>query len=147
MDMKQNCRAIAYSVMDGRMRFLLLKAPKGYWENPGGGIEAGESSIEATLRETREESGITSMCLYPKTRVQTGYVSESNGNPVYICLDAYAVKVQPRGRVVLPYELEHIDYRWADYGSALAFLTGYPEQRYVFKRVVHKIPGFGFPGP
>ena len=42
-----------------------------YYKFPGGGIEAGESPVEAMIRETREESGLT---VIPESVAEYGYV-------------------------------------------------------------------------
>ena len=45
---------------DGRMlltRRSPLESRPGYWDAPGGGVEAGESHLDAALREGREELG------------------------------------------------------------------------------------------
>lgn len=51
-------------------RFLLTKRPEGkvyagYWEFPGGKIEAGESALQAITRELHEELGIQVEQAYP----------------------------------------------------------------------------------
>ena len=51
-------------LIDGEGRFLLTSRPEGkvyagYWEFPGGKLEAGESVEEALRRELHEELGIT----------------------------------------------------------------------------------------
>ncbi len=45
---------------DPTCRVLLLRAYN-YWDFPKGGVEAGESSLEAAVREVREETGITEL--------------------------------------------------------------------------------------
>lgn len=42
-----------------------------YYKFPGGGIEEGESQIDAMIRETREESGLI---VIPESVVEYGYV-------------------------------------------------------------------------
>jgi 8-oxo-dGTP pyrophosphatase MutT (NUDIX family) len=47
------------AVRDGEGRLLLVRrADTGNWELPGGKVELGESSVDAVVREVREESGI-----------------------------------------------------------------------------------------
>ena len=45
---------------DGAWRVLLLRA-FGYWDFPKGGIEPGETALEAARRETREETALTDL--------------------------------------------------------------------------------------
>ena len=43
------------------------------WQFPQGGIDAGESDLEAAVRELREETGVTSVRLIARTRDWIGY--------------------------------------------------------------------------
>jgi 8-oxo-dGTP pyrophosphatase MutT (NUDIX family) len=45
--------------MDGNVHLLLIRDPYGKWGFPKGHVENGESSLEAALREVREETGLT----------------------------------------------------------------------------------------
>ena len=52
-----------------------------YYKFPGGGIEQGEEPMDAMIRETREESGLT---VIPETVREDGYVhriQKSNKDP------------------------------------------------------------------
>ena len=58
--------------MDEENQFLLtLRSPekKEYplcWENPGGGVQWGEESLTAALRELKEETGISASIILKK---------------------------------------------------------------------------------
>lgn len=68
-------RSVSVVVEDPRGRvLLLLRGPTDpwmplRWNLPGGKIERGESSIEAAMRETREEAGLYVYALSPLARV------------------------------------------------------------------------------
>ena len=66
---RQAARVVA---IDERGRVLLIKAHDparpdagSWWELPGGGIERGESSEHACLRELHEEGGVASALMGP----------------------------------------------------------------------------------
>ena len=56
--------AVRVVLTDAAGRILLFHAvtpevgPAGWWELPGGGIDDGESYLEAAVREVREETGL-----------------------------------------------------------------------------------------
>jgi len=57
-------------LIDGQGRFLLTSRPEGkvyagYWEFPGGKLEAGETVEQALRRELHEELGVTIVAAQP----------------------------------------------------------------------------------
>ncbi len=51
--------SVKASIKDDTGRVLLVRAKDGSWELPGGGLEHGENSKEALIREIGEETGLT----------------------------------------------------------------------------------------
>jgi 8-oxo-dGTP diphosphatase len=40
-------------------RILLVRSQRGFWSTPGGHLDFGESPVDAAIRETLEETGVT----------------------------------------------------------------------------------------
>lgn len=53
---------------------------KGYWECPGGKVEAGESLFEALIREIQEEGAVT----IKRAEVMFDYIVETTLGPIHI---------------------------------------------------------------
>jgi len=58
IETRDTARGITYDIVNGEYIFLLLKTKYGYWQNPQGGIDPGESEIGAIVRELVEETGL-----------------------------------------------------------------------------------------
>ena len=75
MRLRQGVRAV---ILDPDDRVLLvrfnwdgLEPADGFWANPGGGVEAGESRLAALQRELREETGLLVDSLGPELWTKT----------------------------------------------------------------------------
>lgn len=81
--------AVAIWVVNSAGQLLVtLRAPEkenwaGYWENTGGAVQAGENSLQAAVRELREETGITAapadLRLLGSTQWRQGFMD------IYLC--------------------------------------------------------------
>lgn len=147
---RKNVRGIAYDIVDNKYLFLLIKARKGYWQNPQGGRKKGKSKIkglirktegeiEAVLRETKQETGLDKLVVYPQTKSVIEYDAPREGEQWHIKLSAYAVKADSKQEVILSKKEGHTDYAWVNYNTALKMLDEYPEQKIIFKEVVDKL--------
>ena len=99
-------------VYDGKGNFLLTRrAPgktfAGTWENSGGSAQAGETSLQAIVRELREETGI---CAEPEEFELLEYICEGPVHYDHYCLH----RDIPLEQVVLqPGETDAV--RWASF--------------------------------
>lgn len=126
--------AVRVVVQDGGGRILLFRtrdvtdpALGDWWELPGGGIDPGETYLEAALRELREETGIIAggEQVGPPTWRRTASFRYRHGRRlqhevvVRVALVGPGPAVDDTGR--LGYEKEdYFDFRWWNVADILA---------------------------
>lgn len=126
--------AVRVVVQDGCGRILLFRtrdvtdpALGDWWELPGGGIDAGETYLEAALRELREETGIIAAAhqVGPPAWRRTASFRYRHGRRlqhevvVRVALDCAGPAVDDAER--LDYEKEdYFDFRWWTVDDILA---------------------------
>ena len=139
MKERRNVRGILFDDQQSDMRFLLLLARKGYWQFPQGGIDAGESEVEAVQREVLEETGLRvwKRDVLVKTKVEELYFAERNGEAMKVRLSAFAVRVSSEKEIIIGRGGDaHQDFQWVSRSRALKLLVEYPEQKKVFEKVL-----------
>ncbi len=117
------------------MRFLLLRAYRN-WDLPKGRLEAGETPLEAAIREVREETALLDLDFawgdasietepYAGGKVVRFYVARSVGGAV-------SLPINPTlGRA------EHHEFRWVSLDTALALTV--PRLQHVLQWAVDRI--------
>lgn len=69
---RRSCGVVSFRTVNGEREFLILLQSNNCWSFPKGHMDAGESEEETSLRELREETGLTAR-LVPEARVELGY--------------------------------------------------------------------------
>ena len=102
-------------------KILLLKYKGGgHWDFPKGHIEKGESETETTLRELREETGISNVKLFPNFREKIEY-SFRRGRSIIKKQVVYFLGETEEKDITLSHE--HTDFIWANSDIALNTAT------------------------
>lgn len=112
---------VVVSLADRKLKFLLLRAYRN-WDFPKGLVEAGESPIDAAVREVREETTLDDISFdwgmvfmdtgpYNRGKIARYYVARSKETLI-------SLPVNPD--LGIP---EHHEARWFDYEKALSMVS------------------------
>jgi 8-oxo-dGTP pyrophosphatase MutT (NUDIX family) len=111
--------AILFKKLDKEIQYLLLKrTPEsgGFWQPITGGIDEGETKIQALRREIGEETGIKNFI-----RIIRDVHRFEFFDPHLIKEYAFGVQIHIDEEVVLD-KKEHSEYRWCNFHEALRLL-------------------------
>lgn len=101
-------------------KFLLLHYTSGHWDFAKGNIEKNESEVQAVIRETKEETGISDLELVEGFREVVAY-KYRHGNKLVNKEVAIFLAYTKTARVEISHE--HIGYAWLSYDEAVRRLT------------------------
>ena len=108
---------VVYKIGDNLERtYLLLQYPGKYWDFPKGKLEQGEKWVDAALRETREETGLTVAVDTQFDHSYTYSFNDFRGNRVEKTVVFFIAQAEKDAVVQLSYE--HIDFLWLNYQQA-----------------------------
>ncbi len=134
---RMSAGVVVVSLLDRKLKFLLLRAYRN-WDFPKGLVEAGESPIEAAIREVREETTLDDISFdwgtvymdtgpYNKGKIARYYVARSK--EIHIELPVNPELGMP----------EHHEALWVDYAKALTMVSPrlQPVMRWAYGVVYH----------
>jgi len=116
-------QGILFRKINGKIQYLLLKRiEEGFWQPVTGGIEEGETKIEALKREVREETGIKNIVGIMKEILYDEFRDffKREGCQRLIKEFAFGVEVSSNDKIVM--SREHSEYRWCGFEEALKLL-------------------------
>lgn len=142
---RMSAGVVVVSVLDHKLRFLLLRAYRN-WDFPKGIVEAGESPIEAAIREVREETTLDDISFdWGMAFIETGPYNKGKIARYYIARSkATHIELPVNPSLGTP---EHHEARWVDYTRALSMVSPrlVPVVRWAYSVVNHgalgRVPG------
>lgn len=135
------CHIVRQAADGGHELLQLRRVPDDYlggtWQTVRGGIEAGETAVQAALREVREETGLVPVEFYRLGTIETFYIPgrTPERDTVWHCVTFCAV-VAPGAAVTL--NDENDAHRWIPRDQMLQH-TMWASERGVLRDLFHDI--------
>lgn len=135
--MEKSAGVVIFRNNNGREYLLLKYNQPLYWDYTKGHIEPGESEIDAAIRETREETGLTGINILSGFREKISYYFSREGKIIYKEVVFFTGETHKGEIKISP---EHEGYEWLPYEAALERLT-YPKSREILRKAEKFIKG------
>jgi len=130
-------QGILFRKIDTEIQYLLLKRTpekEDFWQPVTGGLEEGETRVEALKREVWEETGITNAA---RIIENVDYFEYSDAHFIkeydFIKEYVFGVEVDPDERITIDGK-EHSKFRWCSFQEALELLK-WDENRKALSRL------------
>lgn len=112
---EESCGAVIYY----NNEFLLLQYGAGHWGFPKGNREPGETRLETTLREIKEETGLTDLEFTDFEETIT-YFYKREGKTIYKTVTYFLAESKMKEVTI---SWEHTGFAWLPYEKALDRIT------------------------
>jgi len=120
MEETRSAGVIIFLDTSNEKSFLLLKYPAGHWDFVKGKIEPGETSMQAAIRETNEETGIKDLDFLKKFEESIEYYFKMDGNSIHKKVLFFLAKTKTR-EVKISHE--HLSFQWLNFEDAQKKIT------------------------
>ena len=117
---ERSAGAILYRESPLGKLYLLLNYPSGHWDFVKGNIEKGETLKQTTLREIKEETGITDVSFVEGFENKVEYHYQRDGELVHKEVVFFLAKTATEHVEI---SFEHLGFIWLKYNDALKKLT------------------------
>lgn len=115
-----SCGALVYCIENQDVKFLLLRYSQGHWDFPKGNKEKGETNLETTRREIKEETGISDIVFRDRFEKEITYNYSRQNEKISKKVIYFLAKTKATNVVL---SSEHTDFVWELYENALKKLT------------------------
>jgi len=105
---------------NSRLQFLLLHYPSGHWDFVKGKIEVNENPHQTTIREAKEETGITDLDFVNGFEESVEYEFQYDEELIHKKVIFFLAKTNA---VEIKISHEHLDFVWLEFKEALEKIT------------------------
>jgi 8-oxo-dGTP pyrophosphatase MutT (NUDIX family) len=120
MGEEKSAGIVLFRNISDKNEFLLLNYPQGHWDFVKGKIEQNETSHEAAIRETKEETGISNIEFVDGFEESVEYNFRFKNEDIHKKVIFFLAKTSEK-KISLSHE--HNDYLWLGYDDALKKTT------------------------
>ncbi len=118
--MEHSAGVVLYRMAGAKRLFLLLHYPSGHWDFVKGHLEAGETEMDAAVRELAEETGITDAAFADGFKQRIRYTYWYRGNLRVKQVTFFLASTRTRE---VRLSEEHQGYVWCSYNESLGQVT------------------------
>ena len=128
----RSVQVVIFSDAGSEREYLLLKRVEsmgGFWQSVTGSLEAGETHLEAAVREVREETAIVAnenelidLALVNTFAIAPHWLVRYAPGVTHNEEVCFALEVEARVLEIALDPVEHVDFTWASYDSAIPML-------------------------
>lgn len=111
---------VVYYIENGKRHYLLLHYPGGHYDFAKGHLEAGESEVQAAIRELEEETGIKKIKMVPNFEHKLEYFFRRKGQTIHKTVTFFLGEV-PDNKITISFE--HQGFVWLDYDQSIRQIT------------------------
>ena len=111
---------ILFNENESIRKYLLLNYPTGHWDFIKGGIENDENPHQTSIREAKEETGITDIEFIDGYEEKIEYFFRANNHDIHKKVIFFLAKTNS---INVKLSHEHLNFIWLDYENALKKLT------------------------
>ena len=120
MGTEKSAGIVLFRNNSGKNEFLLLNYPQGHWDFVKGKIDQNQTSHQAAIRETREETGITNIEFIDGFEESVEYDFRFKREDIHKKVIFFLAKTDEKN---IKLSHEHNDYLWLEYSDALKKTT------------------------